>query len=388
MRPKEGKFFRYFPIILMKKILGILTSVATVFTLAACSSGDSGPIKIGFVGPLTGDAAAYGVDTLNGVKFAVDQINAKGGLSGRMVQIVAEDGRCSGSDAASAAQKLVNVDKVVAILGGQCSGETLAVAPIAEAAKVPVISAISSSPDVTLAGDFVFRDYPSDALKTKAMAKWLKEKGYAKVAMITENTDFASAFRTSLKESVGADVVVFDEVVEPGTKDYRTLVTRLKGVKFDIFFPNGQTDATVAAMLQQLRDQGLKQPVVTHDVGDQLTLVDIAPDAVEGMYVINVPTSGEGGDFEKIFTEKYGAAQASIAFAAHAYDAAGVLFNVIASVGTDGSAIRDGLYAVKGYEGVVGNFHFDENGDVVGIPYVLKQFQDGKIVKVADITLD
>src|SRR3990167_8306667 len=311
-----------------KRFLSLLSLSA--LTLVACEGGgDSGPIKIGFLGPLTGDAAPYGVDTLNGVKLAVDEINAAGGVKGRMIELIAEDSRCTGADSASAAQKLINVDKVVAIVGGGCSGETLAAAPVAEAAGVVMISPLSSSPDVTMAGDFIFRNYPSDALKTKAMASLLLEEGFTKLAMISENTDFAQAFRESLKKDLGEDSVVFDEVVDPGTKDFRTLITRLKDLEFDIFFPNGQSDAAIAAMMQQLREQGLLQQAISHDVADSITLGTLAPEAVEGMYIVNVPTAGEGGEFQKTFDQKFGGAQATIAFAAHSYDATKVLAKAI-----------------------------------------------------------
>ncbi len=370
-----------------KRFLALL-SLSTL-ALAGCQSGGGDdPIKLGYLGPLTGDAAPYGVDTLNGVKLAVEEINANGGINGQMIELVAEDGRCTGADAASAAQKLVNVDKVVAIVGGQCSGETLAAAPIAEAAGVVMVSPISSSPDVTMAGDFVFRDYPSDALKTKATAAFLKGEGFTKLAIISENTDFAQAFRESLKKDFGEENIVFDETVEPGTKDYRTLATRLKDVEFDIFFPNGQTDAAIAAMMQQLREQGLEQQAIGHDVADSITLGELAPEAVEGMYIVNVPTAGEGGDFESQFNQKFGGAQATIAFAAHAYDAANVIMEAIGAVGADGAKIRDYLYNLDGYDGVVGTFSFDENGDVVGLSYSLKTFKDGKIENVKAIELE
>lgn len=370
----------------MRRSLALCSLI--VLSLAACQPRSKEPIKLGYIGPLTGDAASYGVDTLNGAKMKVEEINAAGGVNGRMVELIAEDGKCTGSDSASAAQKLVNVDKVVAVIGGQCSGETLAAAPIVEAAKIVLMSPISSSPDITEAGEYVFRDYPSDALKTKAMAKYFKERGYKKLAMIAENTDFATAFRSSLLADAGEDMIVFDEVVDPGTKDFRTLMTRLKKVDFDIFFPNAQSDAVMAAMVQQLRDQELTQQIITHDVGDSVTLLELAPEAVAGTHVINVPTAGEGGDFQKRFEEKFGAAQSTIAFAAHAYDAAGVVLQSIGAAGTDGTAMRDYLLGLSGYDGIVGTFRFDAKGDVVGIPYGLKEFKDGKIVQTADISVE
>lgn len=370
----------------MKRSLALLSLAAL---LAACRLVGGGEvIKIGYIGPLTGDAASYGVDTLNAVKMKIEEINAGGGIGGRQIELIAEDGRCAGADAAGAAQKLVNVDKVVAIIGGQCSGETLAAAPIAEAGKVVMISPISSSPDVTKAGDYVFRDYPSDALKTKAMARYFAENKITKIAAISENTDFAAAFRASLKENLPVGTLVFDEVVEPGTKDFRSLMTRLKKTDFQMFFPNAQSDSTMAAMMQQMRDQGMKQEAISHDVADSVTLAQLAPEAVEGMWIINVPTSGQDAPFEAEFNGKYGAAQSTIAFAAHAYDAMGVLAEALKAGASDGEAIKDWLYDMDGYTGVVGTFSFDANGDVVGIPYGLKQFQKGVVKQVKGISVD
>jgi len=373
----------------MKRLIALSSLFA--LALAACQpagSGSQDPIKIGYLGPLTGDAASYGVDTLNGVKMALEEINAAGGIDGRVVQLVAEDGRCTGSDAASAAQKLVHVDKVVAIIGGQCSGETLAAAPITEAAEIILLSPLSSSPDVTAAGDFVFRDYPSDALKTKAMAAYFAEQGYTKIATIGENTDFCTAFRDALKEEVGEDALVFDELVEPNTKDFRTLVTRLKDVEFDVFFPNCQGPPVCAAMMQQLRELGIEAPAIGHDVADAQSVIEVGGEAVEGLRTINVPASGKDSNFEVTYVGTYGEPQSNLAFAAHAYDAANVLFEAIGAVGTEGPAIRDYLYSLEGFDGVVGRFSFDENGDVLGIPYVLKEIQNGKFVKLADISVE
>jgi branched-chain amino acid transport system substrate-binding protein len=364
-----------------------LSSCAALF-LGACQPAEDAPIKLGFIGPLTGDAAAYGKDTFNGVKLAVDAINEAGGINGKMVQIIAEDGRCTGGDAASAAQKLVNVDKVSAIIGGQCSGETLAAAPIAEAGGVVMVSPISSSPDVTNAGEYIFRDYPSDALKSVAMAGYFVSEGLGKVAVISENTDFAQAFREALTGELPEDAIVFDEVVEPGTKDYRSLLARLAGAEFDVFFPNAQTPATMAAMMQQFREQGLTQPAIAHDVADSADLIQISGEAVDGMRAINIPASGEGTSFEADFIAAFGNPQQAISFTAHAYDAANLVLQAMAEVGEDGTAIRDYLNAVESYEGVVGAFSFDANGDVIGIPYVLREVQNGKWVTIADIQLD
>jgi branched-chain amino acid transport system substrate-binding protein len=378
----------------MKKTLAL----SSLLLLAACAPAglkpfEEEPIKIGHLGPLTGDAASYGVDTANATALAIEELNAAGGINGRSLKLISEDSRCNPTDATSAAQKLVNIDKVVAIIGGQCSGETLAAAPIAEANEVVLISPVSSSPDVTKAGDFVFRIYPSDWLKGAAFANYFTEMGFTKVALITENTDFAIGIRTSTREQLpeGA-AIVFDEVVNPGTKDFRTLMTRLKDTDFDVFIVNTQTDAAAAAMITQMREQGITQQAIGTDASDSVTLGEIATEAVEGLHVLSVPNLSESGPaqatFAENFRDRYGEAQSTMFFAALAYDATNILAEAIAEVGTDGAAIRDWLYALPGYDGIAGTISFDENGDVEGISYALKVFEGGKLKKVKNIPLD
>ena len=125
-----------------------------------------------------------------------------------------------------------------------------------------------------------------------------------------------------------------------------------------------------------------------NDTADSLVVAEIAGDAAEGLRIINVPSAGEGQPFEQAFEAKFGKPQSSISWAAYAYDDANLLFQTIEEVGTSGAAIRDALYALTGYEGVIGNFHFDANGDVVGAGYVVKEFKDGVIVTIPDISLE
>ncbi len=368
----------------MKRSLAFLSLLA--LGLTACQPAGSNKIKLGLIAPLTGDAAGLGADVLHGAQMAVDKINAAGGINGMQIDLIAEDGRCAGADAANAAQKLVNVDKVMAIVGGLCSGETLAAAPIVEAGKVLLLSPTSSSPDVTKAGEFVFRNYPSDALKTTAMQKYFAENNVKKVAIISENTDFCQGFRNSLKSKVGTGVVVFDEVVDPGTKDFRTLMTRLKDLEADMFFPNGNSDAVIGPMMQQLREAGITTAAITHDAGDSVTMAKGVPEA-EGLYAINVASDVKDATFAPAFVEKNGDPKYGISYAGYSYDAVNVIAEGIKAGAKDGTALRDWLYAMPSYTGVVGSFHFDENGDVVGIPYVLKQYKSGKIETLKDIVV-
>jgi branched-chain amino acid transport system substrate-binding protein len=374
----------------------LLALALTLSLFSACTAKESGmrsePIRLGYIGPLTGDAVSFGTDTVNGARMAVEEVNAAGGMNGRKVSLIAEDGRCNGADAASAAQKLVNIDKVVAIIGGQCSSETLGAAPITEAAKVILLSPVSSNPDVTHAGEFVFRVYPSDALKGTALANYFAKSNFTKIAIISENTDFCKGIHDSIKDALknGASLV-FDETVDPGTKDYRTLFTRLKDIDFDVFLVNGQSDSTVAAMVQQMRELGLTQPIVGTDTADSVTLGQIAKEAVEGLRALSVPSLSksdpQGGPFVQTFEEKYGTPQVGFFFAALSYEATRLLLETIGTVGTDGESLRDGLLGMNGYRSVIGTMTFDEFGDIEGIPFALKEFKNGVLTEVERIPL-
>ena len=378
----------------MKKLL--IPLFALGFLLTACgqtvSDDGTGPIKIGYIGPLTGDANTYGSDTLNGAQMKVDEINAAGGINGREILLIAEDARCTGTDAASAAQKLINVDKVFVLNAGQCSGETLAIAPIANGAKVPMMSGGSTSPDVTNAGDFVFRNIPSDALAAGATATYLKENDLKTFAIITENTDFAIGFRDSLIADMGEDSVVLNEMVDPGIKDFRTVIARLGDTEFDAFIANGQTVAVSAAMAVQLREQGFDQPIFSNNAVVSPTLSEIAGEAAEGLKVVLPPSEGQDAakfdSFAAAFEEEHGPAASAVTYAANSYDVIGVFAEAIEAVGTDGEAIRDYLYDLDGYKGTVGTFSFDDNGDVEGIDLEIQEVRNGAFVKVADVPVN
>lgn len=368
-----------------------LISAVLALGLTACGQ-DGSTIRIGFIGPLTGDAASFGADTLNGARIAVDEVNAGGGVHGKKVELIAEDGKCNGADAAAAAQKLVNIDKVVAIIGGQCSSETLAAAPIAEAAKVVLISPVSSSPEVTKAGDYVFRVYPSDALKGKALGAYLATAGFKKLAIISENTDYCQGMRDAVKVSLPKGTsLAFDEVVDQGTKDYRTLMTRLQKSDFDVFVANGQSDATVVEMVKQMRDLGMKQQIVGTDTSDSATLGQMAPEAVEGLKPLSVPSLSEdnpvAANYARMFRQRYDEPKFSMYFTALSHDAAKLAIEQIGVAGT-GESLKNALYDLKSYDGVVGAFHFDQNGDVVGIPYAMKEFKNGQLIQSEVVPID
>lgn len=371
----------------MKRSIVLAAFCAIAF--AACQPPvEKEPIKIGLIAPLTGDLSSLGSDILNATTIAVDTVNEAGGINGQMVELIAEDGQCDGPMAASAAQKLINVDSVVAVLGGQCSGAAAA-APIAEAAGIPLISPISSSPDLTTAGEYVYRTYPSDDLKGKAFAQLFVENEASKVALVSEDSDFCKGILASIEKYLPEDTeIVFSETVDTGTTDFSTVLADLEGVEFDVFIVNTLSDVTGAALLAQLRESGSEQIAYGTDTTDSVKMFELAEGALDNFFVISMPSPDNTTAYAVAFRERFGEPQFGSFGTTHPYDAANVLLNAMTSAGTDGAAIKQALDAMGSYVGEAGTFSFDENGDAVGYQYALKSFQDGVIADVQPITVD
>jgi branched-chain amino acid transport system substrate-binding protein len=185
----------------MNRQTALLGIFIALLLLAGCNGTSNGiaeeTIKIGFIGPLTGDTAVVGESALASAQIAIKEINDAGGILGKQVELIIEDGKCRGQDATVAANKLIHIDQVSSIVGGVCSSETIAAAPIAEKAGIVMISPGSSNPSITHAGEYIFRTYPSDSFQGKEAATYLYEKGYRKVAIFTSKVILLSVSKRS-----------------------------------------------------------------------------------------------------------------------------------------------------------------------------------------------
>ncbi len=343
------------------------------------------PIKIGAITPLTGDASAYGESISAATMIAVNEINAKGGINGRKIEVIWEDGKCNPKDGAAAAQKLVNVDKVKIILGGACSGETLAAVPITEPAKVIIFSPSASSPDITTAGDFVFRDYPSDAYGGKVAADTAWQLGKKKAAIISENTAYAQGLRKTFNAAFPAagGTVVADEVFASDANDVRSQVSKAKAASPDMVFLVPQSGNKGLLVLDEMKRQGLSVQVIADStVVIPPDIVSKNAEAVEGIIGVEPYLNESAPVAAKLFatykTEKGQDAPYPV-FMAAAYDGVYIISDAIAKNGEDSEKIRDYLYGVKNYNGALQGLSIDSNGDAM-IGYALKQVRNGKIV--------
>lgn len=344
----------------------------------------SGPVKIGFIGEFSGDAAIYGESGKNGVELALKEINDKGGIGGQPVEIIYEDGKCNGKDAANAAQKLVNVDKVKFIVGPLCSGEVLSAAPIIEAGKV-VFMVNGSSPDITNAGEYIFRTWPSDTESSKMLAEQIISK-FKKVAIITEQTEYPVALAKFFKEEYESldGQVVAEEVFTTGVTDFRSSLTKIKASNPEAIFINPQTGANASRIAKQARDLGIKAPFyAAFFTGEDYVK---AGSQSEGTIIVDVPvldpTNAKAKAFMENYTQTYGKESPYPFHSGALYDQLYILAKAIEASGYDADKVKDYLYDMPGTDGVIGKVSFDDKGDVEGVNLSVRQVKNGEVVNL------
>ncbi len=338
----------------------------------------SGPIKIGFLAPLTGDAASLGVSSQKAVELAVKEINDAGGVNGRTIEVIYEDGKCNAKDASTAGNKLINLDHVPVIIGGLCSSETMAVAPVAESKRVVMFSGCSSNPAITTIGDYIFRDYPSDAYQGVYGANIAKNKLNAnKAAILYCLGDWCVGIKEVFKkkfEELGGQIVA-EESYEQDTRDLRTQLTKIKSANPDMIYFVGYTEASIVG-IKQMKELGITTPTLGADAWDDTKIWTETSNAGEGKMwtVVDTPISDE---FRAKMTA-IGAKEVTIC-APQVYDATHIIANIMKKVGTDTTKIKEELYQISGYKGVSGTIALDNNGDLATASYVTKIARSGKL---------
>ncbi len=364
----------------MKKLLTLIVVLLVIFGIWKVAHKDgndtntaqANTYKVGVMAPLTGDAASYGEPARNMYQLAVDEINKAGGVNGKQLELVVEDSKCNGKDGTSAAQKLINVDKVQVIVGGICSGETLPAAPLAEAAKVTLLSPAASSPALTGVSSYFFRNYPSDAAQGQALAEVANKKGWKKVAFIQEQTDYGVGLNKAFTEAftkLGGTVV--KEEFPSNTTDFKSILAKLKAQNADALFVDVQTPASAAKIFKQMGDLKWKPSLLVCDViaGDPTTL-GAYKNTLEGAIAAEFGADGSGSKFKhavESYKAKFGTEppyQAS--YAMTEYDALYMVKDAIAAVGYDGAKIAQWSRTVKDWDGASGKITIQSSGDRAG----------------------
>jgi branched-chain amino acid transport system substrate-binding protein len=342
---------------------------------AACAQD---AIKIGVIQPLTGSVAYNGQAFVNGAKLAVERRNSAGGVLGRKVELVIEDGQCRPANSVNAAEKLVQRDKVVALAGSFCSSATAAVMPVAEKYKVPLLTGVSSKADLTEKGmQYFFRSAETDRLMSRTFSKILAEKLQLKtVAYIGVNDDWGRGgvedFSKDL-ERLGVKTVM-KEYFDHGATDFYTLLTKLRASKADGVFVAAETqDGSI--LVKQLKEFGIKTKIF--GVGSWATadFIGLTGEASEGIYAAVPYASSLPGDRNKAFVELYNGAykEKPGKYGAAGYNALNIMLDAVARAGkAEPEAIRDSLRKTD-YAAPNGRYRFTDKGEGYGFDVVLVQ---------------
>jgi branched-chain amino acid transport system substrate-binding protein len=340
----------------------------------------TGPeIVVGEVLSMTGSEATFGSSTNNGTMLAVDEINAAGGIKGKKVRVITLDNQGKPEEAAQAVTKLIIQNKVIAVLGEVASSRSLAMAPIAQQYKIPMISPSSTNPKVTEVGDNIFRVCFIDPFQGKVMAKFAAETlKVKKVAVLRDvkndySVGLADVFVTEFKNLGGT--IVIDQSYSAGDIDFKAQLTSIKAKNPEaIFVPGYYTDVGLIA-LQAKKDVGLKVPLLGGDGWDSPKLTEVAGESLSGSYFSNHYSSEDKAplvqDFIRKFKEKYKVIPDGLA--AMGYDGAKVLFDAMARANTlSASEIRAAIASTKDFPGVTGKITMDEKRNPVKPAVVIK----------------
>lgn len=361
-----------------KKVCLALTAVLAIGLLAGCAKKpDSSSVNIGVILPLTGDVAAYGQSAKNGLEMLKEEANNAGGILAKKVNFIYGDDEAKASSATIVAQKLINNDKVVSLVGPLTSTSCIAVGPIAQNAKIPMITGSGTNTKVTSAGDFIFRSCFQDPFQGVVTSKFALEDLKAKTAVILFNNgnDYSKGLADNFKlnfEKNGGKVVA-TETYNDGDQDFNAQLTKVKPNNADILFlPDYYS--TVGLIAKQARAVGIKSTFLGGDGWDSSKLYEIGGEAVKGAYFSNHysadDTSKEVTDFKKAYEAKYKVAPDAMAVLY--YDAGKILFEAIKKAGkTDGSAIRDALKQTD-ITVVAGKVKFDENRNAIKSAVIVK----------------
>ncbi|HEY3234758.1 MAG TPA: ABC transporter substrate-binding protein [Polyangiaceae bacterium] len=352
-----------------------LASGAVSLPQGASPAGDV--ILIGEVGSLTGAEATFGISTRNGIEMAVKEANAAGGVKGKKLLVRVYDDQGKPEEAANAVTRLIS-EKVKLILGEVASSNSLAMAPKAQQAGVPMITPSSTNPKVTAVGDYIFRVCFIDPFQGYVMARFARDK--LKLANIAVLKDQKSDY------SLGLSDVFINKFTEMGGKivstvayakgdtDFRAQLTAIKGTKPEaIYVPGYYTDVGIIA--RQARELGIKVPLLGGDGWESEKLFELGGSAVEGSYYTNHYSQDDPSPQVQKFIASYKSAYGAVpdSLGALGYDAARVGIQAMQRASdVSGPALRDAIAATRDFPAVAGTITLDRSRNAVKPAVVLK----------------
>jgi len=362
--------------------LGLLSLLTSGCQPAASSSPE---IVIGHFASMTGSEATFGQSTDNGIKLAVDEINAAGGINGKQIRLITYDDKGDAREAGTAVTRLTTKDGVVAVLGEVASGLSLAGAPVCQESGVPMVTPSSTNPKVTKIGDMIFRVCFIDPFQGSVCAKFAREHAGLKAGKAAILTDQASPYSVGLQEEfqkafekLGGKVVI-KQTYQAGDQDFSAQLTAIRSSEPDVVFvPGYYTDVGNVAL--QARKLGLTTPLLGGDGWDSSKLGEIAGSAIDGCFYSNHYSQEDPNLRVQEFIKKYSERHKQIpdGLAALGYDAARILFAAMKRAKSlDGKALAAELAETTDFDGVTGNISIDGDRNAVKSAVIL-EMKDGK----------
>jgi branched-chain amino acid transport system substrate-binding protein len=367
-------------------IVGLAATVAFV-CVTGCRKQNEGVIKIGALLPLTGDAAIYGQNAKQGIDLAIEEINARGGVLGRKITSVYEDSQGEPATGLAGFRKLISVDRVPVAIGGITSSVVLAVAPVANSKHVVVLSPAATSPEISKAGDFIFRNWPSDAYEGQFMARHVRQDlGISRVCVLVVNNDYGKGLREVFAkefESLGG-VIAASEIFNQNDTDFRTQISKIKTAGADGLYMVAYPDEFLL-ILRQVKEQGLQTKLLATCAFQDPQILAKSGGTADGV-IFPYPVAPDANDpivssFGQDFEKKYGKKPGIVCDTG--FDAVMMIVAAIqAEREASGSAIQRGLSKLRDFHGASGMMSFDRNGDVEK-PMELKIVKDGQFIRFA-----
>lgn len=366
-------------------LLAVLLVAAFVF--AGCGDKEAGGeeevtedvIRIGVYEPMTGDSAAGGQMTWEGIQLANELYPE---VLGKQVRLFLEDNKTDKVEAANAVNRLIEHHKVVAIIGSYGSSMSMAGGPVAQEKGIPVVGCSPTNPLVTLGNDYYFRVCFIDPFQGRVMAQYAFESLGAETAVIIRNVadDYAvglgNYFQEAFVEFTGSEDSILSVLdYQKGDQDFTAQLTTVKNLNPDVVFaPSSYGDS--ALMIRQARELGIQQPFLGGDTWEAPEFIEVGGEAVEGAvlsthYSPEATPTAISEEFVQVYKEKFG--KEANAFAALGFDAYMVILDAIERAGSaEPQAIRDALAATENFQGVTGIITLDENGDATKSAVILK----------------
>lgn len=402
-----------------KKIFSIFLSLLIVF-LAKINSAEEKTIKIGVLFAQTGDLGAYGKVMKNGAILAAEMINENGGVLKKNIELVHRDSQTDPTMAVDAAQKLIDIDKVVTIVGAISSGETIPITTSVAANKnVAVISSSSTSPEITNLNDndFLFRTVPSDALQCKVLASTAKEQGFNKISIIYVNNSYGEGLAETMKQafSVMGGKVLESIAFNPNQQTYRSEIQKAVKNKPDALLVIAYPENGIKLLREAIEFELAYKFLLTDGMKADEVIKNVGGKYLSGTYG-TAPAPVESNlikQFKEAYQKRFGEMPPK-PYIDTSFDAVILTALAIAQGGSaDGSTIRDNLRKVANppgekvnfldlkkafklieegkkidYEGVSGSVNFDKNGDITGGSYGVWKIDNDKIVDVKVVVVE